>query len=35
VHAASHEIQAGRLPEAEAEVAMLSTAIAAIAQRSA
>ena len=30
VHAASHEIQAGLLPEAEAEAAMLSTAIAAI-----
>jgi TetR/AcrR family transcriptional regulator, mexCD-oprJ operon repressor len=30
VHAASHEIQAGRLPEPEAEAAMLSTALAAV-----
>ena len=30
VHTASHEIQAGRLTEAEAEAAMLSTAVAAI-----
>jgi len=30
VHAASHEIQAGRLPEPEAETAMISTAISAI-----
>jgi hypothetical protein len=30
VHAASHEIQAGRLPEAEAEAMMISTALAAI-----
>jgi hypothetical protein len=30
VHAASHEIQAGRLPEPEAEAAMISTAISAI-----
>jgi AcrR family transcriptional regulator len=33
VHAASHEIRGGRLPEAEAETAMLSTAIAAISER--
>ena len=32
VHTASHEIQAGRLAEAEAEAAMLSTAIAAISE---
>ncbi len=30
VHTASHEIRGGRIPEAEAEAAMLSTAIAAI-----
>jgi AcrR family transcriptional regulator len=30
VHTASHEIQGGRLPESEAEAAMLSTAILAI-----
>jgi TetR/AcrR family transcriptional regulator, mexCD-oprJ operon repressor len=30
VHTASREVQAGRLPESEAEAAMLSTAIAAI-----
>jgi AcrR family transcriptional regulator len=30
VHTASHEIQGGRIPEDEAEAAMLSTAIAAI-----
>jgi AcrR family transcriptional regulator len=30
VHAASHEIQGGRLPEAEAEATMISTALAAI-----
>jgi AcrR family transcriptional regulator len=30
VHAASHEIRGGRLPESEAEAAMLSTAISAI-----
>ena len=30
VHAASHEVQGGRLPESEAEAAMLSTAISAI-----
>jgi AcrR family transcriptional regulator len=33
VHAASHEIRAGRLPEAEAEAAMLSTAVSAISTR--
>ncbi len=33
VHAASHEIRAGRLGEAEAEAAMLSTAVAAVAGR--
>jgi AcrR family transcriptional regulator len=30
VHTASHESQAGRIPEAEAEAAMLTTAVAAI-----
>jgi len=30
VHTASHEIQGGRIPESEAEAAMLSTAVAAI-----
>src|SRR5215204_1785547 len=30
VHAASHEIQAGRLPEPEAEAAMIGTALAAV-----
>jgi AcrR family transcriptional regulator len=33
VHTASHEIQGGRIPESEAEPAMLSTAIAAISDR--
>jgi hypothetical protein len=33
VHAASHEIQGGRLPESAAEAAMLSTAISAISER--
>jgi len=33
VHAASHEIQGGRLPESEAEAAMLSTAISAVSVR--
>jgi AcrR family transcriptional regulator len=33
VHTASHEIQGGRIPESEAEAAMLSTAIAAISPR--
>ncbi len=32
VHTASHEIQAGRIAESEAEAAMLSTAIVAISQ---
>jgi hypothetical protein len=30
VHTASREIQGGRLPDSEAEAAMLSTALAAI-----
>ncbi len=30
VHTASHEIQAGRIPQSEAEAAMLSTAISAV-----
>jgi TetR/AcrR family transcriptional regulator, mexCD-oprJ operon repressor len=34
VHTASQEIQGGRIPESEAEHAMLSTAIAAISERS-
>jgi AcrR family transcriptional regulator len=33
VHTASHEIQGGRIPESDAEPAMLSTAIAAISDR--
>jgi hypothetical protein len=33
VHAASTEIQGGRIPESEVEAAMLSTAIAAISER--
>ncbi len=33
VHTASHEIQGGRMPESEAEAAMLSTAISAISER--
>jgi AcrR family transcriptional regulator len=33
VHAASHEIRGGRLPESEAEAAVLSTAIAAVSPR--
>jgi hypothetical protein len=33
VHTASHEIQGGRIPDSEAEPAMLSTAIAAISDR--
>ena len=33
VHAASHEIQGGRLAESKAEAAMLSTAVAAISER--
>jgi AcrR family transcriptional regulator len=33
VHTASHEIQGGRIPEAAAESAMLSTAVAAISPR--
>jgi TetR/AcrR family transcriptional regulator, mexCD-oprJ operon repressor len=33
VHAASREIQGGRIPETEAEDAMLSTAIAAVSER--
>jgi AcrR family transcriptional regulator len=33
VHTASHEIRAGRIGEAEAEAAMLATAVAAVAQR--
>ncbi len=32
VHTASHEIQGGRIPESEAEAAMLSTAISAISE---
>jgi AcrR family transcriptional regulator len=32
VHTTSHEIQGGRLPETEAEAAMISTALAAIAE---
>lgn len=33
VHTASHEIQAGRIPESEAEAALLSTALSAVAPR--
>jgi hypothetical protein len=33
VHTASREIQGGRIPEAEAEAAMLSTAVSAISPR--
>jgi hypothetical protein len=32
VHTASHEIKGGRIPESEAEAAMLSTAISAISE---
>ena len=34
VHAASHEIRSGRLPEPEAEAAMIDTAVAAVAKPS-
>jgi AcrR family transcriptional regulator len=33
VHTASHEIRGGRIPESDAEVAMLSTALAAVSPR--
>ena len=35
VHTASHELQGGRITEREVEAAMLTTALAAIAKRSA